>query len=748
MLQYHWNNTTITTNQQANEMIKLFKELSPKVGANDTETNGLHIILSTPFIYQFGFLDPNSFEGYTYLVDLERQPELAKAVITAWHKLAETLDLYLGHHITFDLHMVTNIGLPYLKENLSDTMFYIRYGHDALTPKNGGPPLGLKPYATQYLDHKAKRHEDLLRAEQSAIAKELNLRLKQRLKNCKRPPAKYSAKTWTLSVIEDFFKDPIADYTDLPKDVKECYLDWLQQDVPIYLQNKITGIVKSEMIPYTVLNRDNIYKYAHYDIVYTLETYAQLDPIVKNRDNEIGIQIENSLILPLYEMERTGFLIDKEYLLNCKSKMKQYIKERRQTLYELAGQELSIGQHALVKSILINDFGVEVETTNADELDRLRSVLIREGEHSGAVKFIEIVQELRTLEKWYSTYIIRFIEDLQYTDKLYASIHQVGTVSGRVSSDFQQFPKHAVSTIDGQELFHPRRMIKPSGEDYNETIYLDYSQIELRFQAFYTILVGHPDLNLCRAYMPYKCINAEGIPFDYTNPEHIKAWHKDWYLEEDPKTLWTPIDVHGATTTKATGLTPEDEGYKDARSDIGKRTNFAKNYGARLDKIRQMFPDKTEEEVRRIDAAYYEAFPGIKIYHQYCYDRAASCSYTTNLFGIKYYGLSGHKLINTLIQGSAAYFLKIKERQIYDFLKKNGYKSKWQMQVHDELSFIKHKDDPPEIFFEIQKIMQDWPDTLVPIVADMEVTKTTWAEKEGVETLNELQVYLGNRPIR
>ena len=744
MLQYHWNSTNIITNHQANEMIKLFKKLQPKIGAIDTETNGLHIIQSTPFIYQFGFLDPDCFEGYTYLVDLERQPVLAKEVIKAWYTLASSLDKLLGHNIKFDLHMATNIGLPYLTENLSDTMFYIRYAHDALTPANGGPPLKLKEYAIQYLDHHAKHHEQLLKSERTAIAKDLNTKLKYRLKRCGQPPAKYNAKTWTLAVIENFFKDPIADYNDLPETVKNNYLEWLQQDVPIYLQNKITGIVKRDMIPYNILDRNNIYKYAHHDIIYTLETYTKLDPIIKNRKNEYGIEIEDSLILPLYEMERTGFMIDKEYLENCRIEMKQYIKKRREILYDLAGQELAIGQHELIKSILINDLGVQVNTTNADELDRLRSDLIRQGDYEGAVKFIEIVQELRTLEKWYSTYIIRFLQDLKNTDKLYTTINQVGTVSGRVVSDFQQFPKHAVKTIDGKELFHPRKMIKPSGGDYNLTVYLDYSQIELRFQAFYTILVGHPDLNLCRSYMPYQCIDSAGNEFDYSNPKHIQDWKKEWYLKETPNVLWCPTDVHTATTTYATGLKPGEPGFKDARSDIGKRTNFAKNYGAKLNKIRQMFPNKTEEEVRRIDEAYYAAFPGVKEYQQYCYDRAACSAYTVNLFGIKYYGLSGHKLINTLIQGSAAYFLKIKERQIYEYLKSKGYKTRWQMQVHDELSFTYHKEDPIEVLFELQNIMQNWEDTIVPIVADMEVTTTNWAEKKGVQTIDEIQIYLGD----
>lgn len=744
MLQCHWNSIDITTNQQANDMVKLFQKIKPRIGADDSETNGLHIILSKPFVYQFGFIDSATYEGYTYLVDIEKQPQLARQVIKVWQELAKTLEVYLGHNKTFDMHMLTNIGLPYTTENMSDTMFYIRYAHDALAPKNGGPPLALKDYAAQYIDHKAKAHDKLLQAERTAIAKDLNIRLKQKLKNCGTPPAKYGAKSWTLSVLDQFFKDPIADYNDLPEHVRQCYLEWLHEDVPLYLQHEVTGLIDSTMIPYNILNRKNLYKYAHYDIIYTIEIYLKLAPIVHNRHNEIGIDFENQLIMPIYEMERVGFAVDKEYIETCRINMKRYIQKRRQTLWDLAGQEFDIGQYAIIKSILNNDFNLNVTTTNADELDLLRSNLIRERGFERAVQFIEIVQELRTLEKWYSTYIMRFLKDLKYCDRLYTTINQVGAVSGRVTSNFQQFPKHAIKTIDGEELFHPRKMIKITGDEYDAIVYLDFSQIELRFQAFYTILVGHPDFNLCRAYMPYQCINSNGDRFDFNNPEHILSWDAEWFLEESKDVRWCPTDVHGATTMAATGLGPDHPDFKDLRNEIGKPTNFAKNYGAQLSRIRQMFPTKSEEEVRRINDAYYTAFPGVKFYHQYCYDRALQYSHTTNLFGIKYYGVSGHKLINLLIQGSSAYYLKWKIRQLYDYWKEKGYKSRWQMQIHDELSWEKHKNDSPEIFFEYQQIMQDWPETKVPIVAEMDVTTTTWAEKKGVHSLDELRIYLSS----
>lgn len=740
MLKYKWVSKTLYTNAAANRMVKLFQEHQPKIGAIDTETDGLHIILSKPFVVQFGWLHPTELLGYTFAVELEQTPDLARQVINWWLEAAKSLDLHMGHNIKFDLHMLTNAGFQFHGDNLTDTMFYIRYGHDALTAANGGPPLGLKEYTTRYLDPTAKHHEKLLSKGRSALAKEYNLALKQRLAACGKPPEKYKAKSYTLSVIDDLFKDPVFSSQDLPDKVREAYLDWLHLDLPLQLQKKVTSIVTSDMIPYTWLDRQTLLDYAHKDIVYTLELWAQLDPIVKARGNEEGLRIENSLILPLFEMERVGFAADIPYLQDSKRRLKEYILQRREELLSMVEEVFTIGQHARIKTLLLG-FGVEVPSTGSEYLDQVKADLIRSGESEEAVRFIGLIQELRTLEKWYSAYITRFLRDLQDTDRLYTTINQVGTVSGRVTSDFQQFPKDPIVTADGEELFYPRKMVKTSGGGYNALVYIDYSQIELRFQALYTILVGHPDLNLCRAYMPFQCVDEMGELFDCHNPSHIVRWAERWYLSEDRSVLWEPVDVHGATTTAATGLGPGDPEFKHLRSVIGKRVNFAKNYGAKYNKIKTMFPDKTEEEVKRIDDAYYTAFPGVKQYHEYCYASAQMCAYTPNLFGIRYYGVNGHKLINLLVQGSAAYYLKLKIRELYDYSKAHNLKTRWQMQIHDELSWERWEDET-DIFYEFKRIMEDWPDALVPIVAEMDVSTTTWADKKGVDDIEQLRLRL------
>lgn len=64
--------------------------------------------------------------------------------------------------------------------------------------------------------------------------------------------------------------------------------------------------------------------------------------------------------------------------------------------------------------------------------------------------------ELRTLDKWLSTYIDGKLNAV-VNGRIYTDINNNGAVSGRVSCDMQQQPKEGLKDRDGNELFHPRR---------------------------------------------------------------------------------------------------------------------------------------------------------------------------------------------------------------------------------------------------------------------------------------------------
>ena len=59
------------------------------------------------------------------------------------------------------------------------------------------------------------------------------------------------------------------------------------------------------------------------------------------------------------------------------------------------------------------------------------------------------------------------------------------------------------------------------------------------------------------------------------------------------------------------------------------------------------------------------------------------------------------------------------------------YKSRFQMNIHDELSFEIHKGE--EFLYPlIKKIMEDVDWMVVPAIADLEITTDNWADKKEV----------------
>lgn len=84
-----------------------------------------------------------------------------------------------------------------------------------------------------------------------------------------------------------------------------------------------------------------------------------------------------------------------------------------------------------------------------------------------------------------------------------------------------------------------------------------------------------------------------------------------------------------------------------------------------------------------------------------------------------------------MIQGPCADILKMKMLQIAAFLEENNLKSQMVLCVHDELQF-RVPEGEDWIVPHIQRIMQDTPDVLVPIVAEVEFTETIWSDKQKI----------------
>jgi DNA polymerase-1 len=356
---------------------------------------------------------------------------------------------------------------------------------------------------------------------------------------------------------------------------------------------------------------------------------------------------------------------------------------------------------------------------NVDALEQVVSKT--DGE---AKRVAEIIIELRTLEKWISTYVEGMLNRV-VDGKIYPSIDNAGTVTGRVSSDLQQQPKEALLDKDGNELFHPRKAFinKPNQKMY----FFDYSQMEMRLQAHYTLILGNGDVNLCRAFMPYKCTSfIDGREFVFKQDD-IES--NEWV--DDNGNLWSPVDLHTMTTLKAfPHLTINDPNFKHYRR-LGKMCNFLKNYGGAYKALKNKL--KVDDDIiEALNKGYYEAYPQVLNYQKWVTKQLLTYGYIENLFGRKYFVSSSsnyYKAYNYAVQGSCADFFKKKQIILYDLLKDK--KSKSLMVIHDEI-VVSIDESEEYLVKKIKDIMDDY--TLeIPMISGVDCTQTNWAEKVEIE---------------
>ena len=656
----------------------------------DTETTGLHLKKDIPFLLTL------SFDDETYAIDL----------ITADKKLVQRLfdsmanfRYVIGHNVKFDLHMLKNIGIDYLHNNLSDTMTLARLSLAA----DETMTIALKSLAKTYLSKDAGEDEKRIKKALTALRRQQTEDIKDILKKHNK------TKKWYDNVTQDTIF--------VTQDLEEVEEDWVSY-------HNITEEPNYFLIYRDENYRDDMINYAMNDTEITLELAKKMYPVMLAKKQEEIFNLENNLIKPFFNMERVGLKIDRDYLLKAKQRTREYIIKKRKELEVITGESLKIGQHKRIKELFEEKWGVKLITTDDRALTRVTKVV--EGE---AGKAASIIQELRTLEKWYSAYIERMLDKSEFDGRAYTQINSASAITGRVSSDFQQFPKYGIKDDSGNALVEPRRMVVVSGEGYNTTYYLDYSQIELRVQANYTYDISGGDLNMCRAYMPFECHNSKNEPF---NPEtdHDLIYKEKWFKNENNEP-WTPVDLHSATAMEAfPDVDPNSEEFKHLRF-LGKSTNFAKNYGATTKALMEQF-GFDPITAKKLNDGYYKAFPKILDYQKAVTQGFYRKGFVKNRYGRRYYLQNTrfiYRLYNYIIQGTCADMLKEKIIEVDKLLA--PYKSRFQMNIHDELSF-EIFDGEEHLIGVIKQIMENVSWMQVPVVADVEKTTASWADKESV----------------
>lgn len=670
-----------------------FNNDKPRVAMFDTETTGLNFMRDVPFLFVFGW------NKRVYAIDLLKPN--AKELVLRVYDLLKTCNWVFAHNAKYDYHMMINGGLPIPEDvNIADSQTVARltnFADDDLSKS-------LETMGQKYVDPSAKFASHVIRAKLNEINKGRRTEVKKRFKEA------YGNTPF----------NPLWEaYQNRVQYLRSDYDEEFQFFDTHYKEANYLDVYRS--YPALMVN------YAYDDIVIMLEWLGKALPILKKTsDPELTVfKREASLIGATASQERIGLKVDIQYILGARIRVVEHQKglyERLRTITGVPG--LTVGQHQKLIELFSRKYGVTLTSVDKKNLSRVKA--------TGEVKeVVALIRKLRTVDKWLGTYIDGFLNRL-VDGRVYTSIDLSGAVSGRVSSDMQQMPKEPL--MDGpHELFAPRRAIL-ADEDY-ELYFFDYSQQELRVQAYYTLLTSTGDTQLLRAYMPFKCTSIiTGDVFDYTDPEVLKRWNSGEWVDENDN-FWQMTDVHAETTFHAFPFLNHDTKHPEFSHyrKLGKVCNFLKNYQGGVDAIIDQL-DVDRDTAEALDKAYYKAFPMIREYQRWVTGQLYKHGFVQNLYGRRYFMKNStwyYKAGNYLVQGSCADMVKTVELKVDALLK--GTKSAFVLPVHDEIIVRIHKDEK-HLVKQIKAIMDDVPEVpWVPMICEVEKTSTNWADKEEVD---------------
>lgn len=703
-----YNYKHATTREDIDEFISAYKRDKPPFAVFDTETTGLNLILDKPFLLAVGY------KGRVITVDWNKD-----LVDTLWNGL-DGANLF-AHNCKYDYHMVENGGAKVPETiKLYDSITVARLTE--YTDSLGS--LSLATLGEKYVDETAKFAGGIIKKILHKINAERMSSLRTAMIDAF-PDAGFSKKR----------KNGNLSGTGLLTETLAAYkkrVQFIDDDNPYYAF--IDENFKEPNYQDVYEREPNLMRsYACDDVVIAIEYLQKSLKTLEITDPKYKVlKREAALIRIVAEMEKVGMKVDVDYVLKCRDDVLKYRELLYLELNFMTNKEFSVGQHEVIKRLFEHKYRILLPSADEKSL----SIVLEKGTGE-AVDVARNIIELRTVDKWLSTYIDGKLNAV-INGRIYTDINNNGAVSGRVSCDMQQQPKKPLKDREGNELFHPRKMFVV--DEGTKMFFIDESQMELRVQAYYTMLHGKvPDKKMCQAYIPYQCKHyLTGERYDHTSTEFMKRWNEKkpdgssvWETEDGP---WEPTDLHTETTMKAfPELTPDAPDFKLKRA-MGKQANFLKVY---LGGVKAMMDQMgIEREVaEKLDKGFYAAFPHVKDYQDWVQEQASMYGYVENLYGRRYYMQDDryyYKLCNYLIQGTCADMVKTFEVHISKYLKEHNLKTVMVLPVHDEI-ILKVPDGEEYIIPEIKAIMESVTDVIktIPMVADVEYSDSNWGEKKG-----------------
>ena len=396
------------------------------------------------------------------------------------------------------------------------------------------------------------------------------------------------------------------------------------------------------------------------------------------------------LIPVLYEMEKTGVLIDRAYFKELQKEFTEKVAELEQKIYSVCGVNFNVNSPIQLSKVLFEDLALPTKgikkttrgfSTGVSELEKL------EGQHP----VIEMIKEYREVSKLLSTYILPLPELAGEDGRIHTTFTQNVTATGRLSSVNPNLQNIPVRSEDGKRI--RTGFVAENGKIL---VSADYAQFELRLAA---ALAGDQKL--------------------------IESFAQN-------------VDIHTKTAAEVFGIRMEDVSKTQRRA--AKVINFGVLYGMSPKGLADSAEMNFYEAKQFIDD-YFRVRKPIKDYLEKTLQQAREEGFVETFFGRRrptpdvkssnfiIRSAAERAAQNMPIQGTEADLMKRAMIRVNNLLKEKYQEgAKLILQVHDSLIIECTKGLEEEVSADLVQIMENVaPELPVRLKADVSIG-VNWGE--------------------
>ncbi len=420
-----------------------------------------------------------------------------------------------------------------------------------------------------------------------------------------------------------------------------------------------------------------------------------LDELSEKQGLKLFSELEMPLVKVLAEMEMVGISLDVEFLKGMSVELAQRLHDIEQRIYQAVDMKFNINSPSQLSDVLFKRLKIIPPNRNQKTASGFYSTAagILE-ELRGQNEVVDWILDYRELSKLKSTYVDALPREVNpQTGRVHTSYNQTGSVTGRLASSEPNLQNIPIRSDIGRQV--RQAFIASAG---NVLISADYSQVELR-------IVAH-------------------IAKDQAMLAAFRANQ----------------DIHAATAAAIYNIPIEAVSKEQRRH--AKAINFGLIYGMTPYGLTRG-TDLTLAEAEEFVKAYFNKFPGVKVYLDQSRIDAAERGYVETLLGRRRYfpGLKNERnpnirnreereAINAPIQGTAADIIKLAMLRIPDALRQAGLSGKMLLQVHDELVVECPQDELRETAKLVKDVMESAYPLSIPLKTDTRFGKN-WSDMQS-----------------